>query len=139
MGNNNKIELNFDEIVKSLYSFHFPEVDFIVGIASGGIFPAQLIAQNLKLPFYQIHINFRLPNNQLRYDRPRLLGMDKLPEKNQRLLLVDDVSVSGETLRSAKKMLEDYDVKTFVLKGQADYVLFPEIKQCVLWPWNAIK
>ena len=52
------------------------------------------------------------------------------------ILLVDDVSVSGVTLSLALSLLKDFEVFTFVLKGQADYVLFPEIKECVNWPWK---
>jgi len=51
-------------------------------------------------------------------------------------LLVDDVSVTGKTLKCAVENLQDYTVYTFVLKGKADYVLFPEINTCVEWPWK---
>ena len=53
-----------------------------------------------------------------------------------RILLVDDVSVSGQTLQAARELLMDYEVTTFVLKSKADLVAFPEIGECVVWPWK---
>jgi hypoxanthine phosphoribosyltransferase len=50
--------------------------------------------------------------------------------------VVDDVSVTGQTLELAKKKLRSSTVKTFVLRGKADHVLFPKIKECVKWPWK---
>ncbi len=54
----------------------------------------------------------------------------------KRILLVDDVSVSGQTLQAARELLMDYEVTTFVLKSKADLVAFPEIGECVVWPWK---
>jgi hypoxanthine phosphoribosyltransferase len=60
-----------------------------------------------------------------------------LGNDDAKVLLVDDVSVTGKTLDFAKQLLHLNDIKTFVLKGKnADIVLFPEIKECVNWPWN---
>ncbi len=56
--------------------------------------------------------------------------------KGNKLLLVDDVSVSGKTMKMAKEALAGNEVKTLALKGKADYVLFPEISECVKWPWK---
>jgi hypoxanthine phosphoribosyltransferase len=54
----------------------------------------------------------------------------------QRVLLVDEVSVTGKTMEFAKTFLTEHEVITFALKGKADYVLFPEIASCVNWPWK---
>jgi hypoxanthine phosphoribosyltransferase len=51
-------------------------------------------------------------------------------------LVVDDVSVSGKTLEKARQLLAGNEVKTLTLKGNADYVIFPEIRDCVKWPWK---
>lgn len=59
-------------------------------------------------------------------------------EKGSKILLVDDVSVTGKTLEKVKKELYGYEVTTLVFKGKADHVLFPEIRTCVEWPWNAV-
>jgi hypothetical protein len=39
-------------------------------------------------------------------------------------------------MNEAREQLKGYDVKTLAMKGKADYVLFPEIKDCVKWPWK---
>ena len=48
------------------------------------------------------------------------------------VLLIDDVSVTGKTIGLAKEVFKDFNVKTFVLVGEADYVLFPDIRKVSL-------
>jgi len=131
-----RVALSMDEIMDRLQSFSFPEVDLVVGITSGATYPAKIIADLLNLPVRYIHINFRLPDNTPKYENPQLIKMDTIPSHYARLLLVDDVSVSGKTLKCAVENLQNFTVYTFVLKGKADYVLFPEINTCVDWPWK---
>ena len=128
--------LDFPLIVQKLADFRFPEVDSIVGIGKSGIIPAALVAYQLGKDMKSIYINFRDEDNQPCREQPALLGSFSAPKKGERILVVDDVSVSGQTLRLAKSFFKGCDVKTFVLKGQADYVLFPDIKDCVAWPWK---
>lgn len=131
-----RVALSMDEIMDRLQSFSFPEVDLVVGITSGATYPAKIIADLLNLPVRYIQINFRLPDNTPKYENPQLIKMDTIPSHYARLLLVDDVSVSGKTLKCAVENLQNFTVYTFVLKGKADYVLFPEINTCVDWPWK---
>jgi hypoxanthine phosphoribosyltransferase len=126
-----------EDIMDRLKSFSFPEVDLVVGITSGATFPARKIADLLNLPIHYIHINFRLPDNTPKYPEPHLIKFEDIPSHYTRLLLVDDVSVTGKTLNCALENLKNYTVSTFVLKGKADYVLFPEITTCVDWPWKS--
>jgi hypoxanthine phosphoribosyltransferase len=125
-----------DDIMDRLKSFNFPKVDLIVGITSGASIPAKLIADLLNLPLRYIHINFRHPDNSPRYDNPSFIDTDDIPSHYKRILLVDDVSVTGKTLKCALENLQGFSVHTFVLKGKADYVLFHEITTCVDWPWH---
>jgi hypothetical protein len=39
-------------------------------------------------------------------------------------------------METARNLLKGYGVKTLAMKGKADYVLFPEVKDCVKWPWK---
>ena len=128
-----------DEIMDRLKSFSFPEVDLVVGITSGATYPAKIIADMLNLPVFYIHINFRLSDNTPIYENPQLIKMDTIPSHYTRLLLVDDVSVSGKTLKCAVENLQNFTVYTFVLKGKADFVLFPEINTCIDWPWKTAR
>ncbi len=131
-----KVTLDFTTISRALKAFPLPDVDHIVGIATGGIVPASLIAHQLNRPLSLIEINYRARDNSPRYPRPVLLSWQPLPVGEQRVLLVDEVSVSGKTMEFAKTFLTDHEVITFALKGKADYVLFPDIESCVNWPWK---
>ena len=130
-----KTRLSFQEISAALAKFTFPEVDAVVGVREGGVMPAGLVAHQLNLPLYFLAINFRAPDNRPRHESPKLLREPELlPEADARVLLVDDVSVSGQTFVKAMESLEGRSIVTFALKGRADFVLFPEIESCVSWP-----
>jgi len=129
-------DLSFIEIANRLNKFIIPRFDLIIGIANGGIIPAALIAYKLGCEFKRIKINYRDEENQPRFENPKILQIinDKIDGK--KILIVDDVSVSGKTLNEAIKLFYGNDIKTFVFKGKADFVLFPEITTCVNWPWK---
>jgi hypoxanthine phosphoribosyltransferase len=131
-----KVTLSFSEISRRLKNLTLPPIDRVVGVATGGIVPASMLAHQLHKPLSLLHISFRDPANSPRYDQPILLHDLPLSAKKQRILLVDDVSVSGATLQLAKAQLSEHQVTTLVLKGKADYVLFPEVTACVKWPWK---
>jgi len=131
-----KVKLVLPEIAERIRKTQFPEVDLIVGIASGGIVPASLVAFYLSKPLDVMSINYRDEDNNPRYDVPQLLAKFNEPITGKHILLVDDVSVSGKTLETAKALFEDCNVTTFVLKGQADISVFPEVATCVEWPWK---
>jgi uncharacterized protein len=132
-----KFDIDFLSISKDLKAFRFPEADYIVGIATGGTYPAILIAHQLGLPCRFIHLNFRNPDNTPVHEEPVFLHGDitDIP-KGSKVLLVDEVSVSGKTIDKALDLLKDFHVKTFVLKGKGDFVLYPDIRTCVNWPWK---
>jgi hypoxanthine phosphoribosyltransferase len=133
---NKKTDLSLHKIISELNSFNFPNVDLVLGISSGGNHPARLVAEVLNLPLKFIYITFRSTANKPLYKTPKFIKLDKIPAVAKKILLVDDVSVSGNTLQCAIEHLKNYTVYTFVLKGRADFVLFPEINTCVNWPWN---
>ena len=132
-----KLELSFSSISQRLKSFVFPDFDVVVGIARGGVVPASLIAHQHGKPFNLLQVNYRDDANNPRHEAPVLL-QDIIPEipKNQKILLVDDVSVSGKTMDFARQFFPENIVTTFALKGKADLVLFTDIRTCVHWPWN---
>jgi adenine/guanine phosphoribosyltransferase-like PRPP-binding protein len=132
----NKISLDFETISKALKQIELPAVDCVVGVAEGGLVPAALLAHQLGLPLHILRINYRAPDNSPRRQAPELLAdVPALPD-GARILLVDDVSVSGQTLDLARGLLAQHEIITFTLKGRADFVLFPEIAECVNWPWK---
>ena len=132
-----KLHLDFVEIAQRIDAFSFSDVDHVVGIASGGTTVASLVAYKLKKPLSILAINYRNEHNRPRFDKPQMLSQFETKLSDERVLLVDDVSVSGQTLSLAKQSLGGNTISTFVLKGIADFVLFPELEACVQWPWKS--
>ncbi len=132
------VPLSFTEISKRLREINLPAFDLVIGIGTGGIVPASLVAYELQCELHIITMNYRDETNKPQHESPILV--DGLPDsfvlKDKRVLLVDDVSVSGKTMSQAKKALNLPDIQTMAMKGKADYVLFPEIQDCVKWPWK---
>lgn len=129
--------LAFSEISARLRSMILPETDLVIGIGTGGIVPASIVAFHLGCELHIITLNYRDETNTPRYENPVLINMPELPSLDgKRILLVDDVSVSGKTLNEALIHFKGLNIKTLTMKGKADYVLFPEIKDCVKWPWK---
>lgn len=131
-----KVRLELPDIKARLKAQTLLQVGAVVGISTGGAVPAGLVAYELDLPLYTLAINYRAEDNRPQREAPELLTdiPAGLPE---RLLLVDDVSVTGQTLALARGLLAGHLVTTLVFKGRADIVLFPEVAACVHWPWRA--
>lgn len=109
----------------------------MVGIASGGVVPAALVAQRLGLGLKVIALNYRDAVNEPRFAEPKLLS--DVPDLGawRRVLLVDDVYVSGKSWHAARALLPPAtEVLPFVLKGQTDFALIRDIDGCVQWPWR---
>ena len=149
-----KVRLELPDIARKLKSLTLPDVDAVVGIATGGVAFATMVAFWLEKPLHVIHLNYRDENNQPRHEKPTLLkpfdinantfnkGIYPLangePTENssKHILLVDDVSVSGATLETAKNFLPDFQITSLVIKGKADFVLYPDVRACILLPWR---
>ncbi|HCE59063.1 MAG TPA: phosphoribosyltransferase [Prolixibacteraceae bacterium] len=130
------VPLSFKEIAGRLKQLQLPEIDVVIGIGSGGIPPATFVAFHLNAELMVMSLNYRDEKNNPRFDEPKVLYQPEWQLEGKRILLVDDVSVSGKTMETARAQLAGFDVKTLAMKGKADFVLFPEIKDCVKWPWK---
>ena len=130
------VPLSFREISERLKQVELPETDLVIGIGSGGIVPAGIVAFHLNAELQVMVLNYRDEMNNPRYEEPKVLEKPHGNLEGKRVLLVDDVSVSGKTMNKALEQLQGLNVKTLAMKGKADYVLFPEIKDCVKWPWK---
>lgn len=132
-----RVALPFDEIASRLAGLTLPDVDVVYGIATGGVVPASLVAYRLGTPLELIAINYRREDNSPQRPSPELLAPTRQPAPGTRVLLVDDVSVTGKTMQLARDtVLAGCDVTTLVMKGRADIVAFPEVATCVAWPWK---
>jgi len=130
--------LSFCDISDRLARWTFPDrLDGVVGIASGGAVPAALVAQRLGLEMKVIAVNYRDEANEPRFAAPRVLS--EVPDLGawQRVLLVDDVWVTGSSWKAARARIpEAVEVLPFVLKGRVDFALIRDIEGCVRWPWR---
>ncbi len=131
--------LSFVSIITRLARWKFPDgIDGVVGIAAGGVVPAALVARQLCLELKIITLNYRDEANQTRFIAPKLLS--EVPDLGvwRRVLLVDDVYVSGQSWNVARAQLpRSVEVLPFVLKGNVDFALIREVEGCVHWPWQA--
>ncbi|WP_247978763.1 phosphoribosyltransferase [Maribellus sp. YY47] len=130
------VPLSFKEITERLKTIDFPPVDVVIGIGTGGVPAATMVAFYLEAELQVLTMNYRDEQNNPRYETPRVLNQPEWQLEGKRILLVDDVSVSGKTMNAALELLKGFDVKTCAMKGKADFVLFPDIKDCVKWPWK---
>ena len=130
--------LAFEDIVARLRAWRFPAgIDGVVGIANGGTVPAALVAQQLKLGLKMIAFNYRDESNEPRFAMPKLLSAVPDLGSWRKILLVDDVYVSGKSWNAARALLpQSVEVLPFVLKGKSDFALIRDIDGCVQWPWR---
>lgn len=130
--------LAFEVVAARLAAWKFPTgIEGVVGIASGGVVPAALVAQRLGVGLKVIALNYRDETNEPRFAAPKLLS--DVPDLGtwRRVLLVDDVYVSGKSWHAARASLPaTVQVLPFVLKGQVDFALIRDIDGCVQWPWK---
>jgi adenine/guanine phosphoribosyltransferase-like PRPP-binding protein len=130
--------LSFSDISARLAEWIFPDrIDGVLGIASGGVVPASLVAMRLKVDLKVLALNYRDESNEPRFEEPKLLS--RVPDLGswRRILLVDDVYVSGKSWHAARKLLpETVEVLPFVLKGKVDFALIRDVDGCVQWPWR---
>jgi adenine/guanine phosphoribosyltransferase-like PRPP-binding protein len=131
------VPLSFKKITERLNTISFPEIDIVIGIGSGGVPAATMVAYHLNAELEVMTLNYRDEQNNPRYEAPVVLQKPEWNLEGKRILLVDDVSVSGKTMEAALKLLPGLNVKTCAMKGKADFVLFPEINECVKWPWKS--
>jgi len=134
--------LTLTQITTRLRAHRFPEnLDGVIGIATGGIVPAALVAHHLGLDLKLIALNYRDEANEPRHAAPQLLAPppDLRAAAWRRVLLVDDVWVSGKSWHAARSFLPpppEVEVLPFVLKGKVDFALIRDIDGCVQWPWK---
>lgn len=75
-----------------------PEV--IVGIARAGVIPAAVIASILDVDFYSMKIGRKGGDDQVR-QRPEVFSSVPPQVEGRRVLIVDEITTSGDTLRLA--------------------------------------
>lgn len=117
-----------------------PEV--VVGIAAAGVIPGAVIAAMLQRDFYTIKITRHHRKEGVR-ERPEVLSAAPPELNGRRVLLVDEICDTGETMRLALAAVRDVgpaEIRTatsLVRKGgyRPDYHAL-EAGGAVIFPWD---
>ncbi len=116
--------------------------DLIVGIAKAGVIPGAVIASMLGCEFSSMKISRRAGADRVRA-RPKLFSAAPVEAAGRRVLVVDEICTTGDTLRlalAAVRNVQPADVKTatsFVKFGgyKPDFYAI-ETDAVVIFPWD---
>ena len=116
--------------------------DLVIGIARAGVIPGAVIASILRVDFHSMKISRRDGEEQVR-DRPAILSAAPGSARGQRVLVVDEIASSGETLRMALSSLRNVgptELRTatcFVRpRGYKPDYFALETDQTIIFPWD---
>ncbi len=117
-----------------------PEV--VVGIARAGVIPGAVIASILRVDFYSMKISRKEGAEQVR-ERPKVLSAAPLEIAGKRVLLVDEIATSGDTLRLALAAVRDVrpaEVRSATnfarTRGYKPDYFALETDATVIYPWD---
>ena len=116
--------------------------ELVVGIARAGVIPGAVIASILRVDFYSMRISRREGPDQVR-ERPAILSAAPSQVAGRRVLLVDEIATSGETLRLGLAAVRDsrpVEVRTATSFARSrgykpDYFAL-ETDAEVIFPWD---
>jgi uncharacterized protein len=74
--------------------------DLVIGIATAGVLPGATIAAMLGVEFESMKISRRERGERI-HDYPRVLSPTPVSARGRRVLIVDEITTSGDTLRLA--------------------------------------
>jgi uncharacterized protein len=116
--------------------------DLVIGIATAGVLPAATIAAILQTEFNSMKVTRRGVEGRVSR-RPEVLSPTPVEARGQRVLLVDELTTSGDTLRLALAAVREVgprEVRTatcFVRPGgyRPDYHAL-ETDALIVFPWD---
>ena len=134
-------DFTFHSIFYSLKEIKIPfDFDIIVGIARGGIIPSSILSFIYEKELFLLWLNLYgegMPPERV-HEKPKLMRPFEHDVSGKKILIVDDLSRSGETIEFAKNILKNKgasEIRSLVLVGKGDYFL-EEFKGCVKFPWK---
>lgn len=80
--------------------------DLVVGIARSGAIPGAIVASIMRVDFHAITISRKAGKEQVR-ERPAVLSETPIEAAGRRVLIVDEIATSGDTLRLALASVRD--------------------------------
>jgi len=118
-----------------------PEI--ILPVLRGGIFPGTLIAFLLQTDIHPLRLSRRV-NDQPRYEKPRWILEPPALVHSRRVLIVDEIASTGETLRIARDKVVSLgaaQARTAVLYAHSRAVTVPDLiglvsDELILHPWD---
>ncbi len=116
--------------------------ELILGIATAGVIPGAVIASILRTDFFAMKISRRSGFERV-HDQPQVLTSAPSQARGKRVLIVDEICTSGETLRlalAAVRATGPAEVRTatsFVKSGhyKPDYYAV-ETDATIIFPWD---
>lgn len=116
--------------------------EMIIGIATAGVIPGAVIASILRRDFFSIKITRRSGMERV-HEQPQLLTAAPMQARGKRVLIVDEICTTGETLRmalAAVRAVNPAEVRTatsFVKAGayKPDFYAV-ETDAMVVFPWD---
>lgn len=134
----------FGELCRALAVRVVREYDpqIIIGIATAGVFPAAIISTIAQRDFYAMRISRRESGAIVR-SVPEVLSETPVQARGKRVLIVDEITTSGDTLRLARAVVQEVGpaaVRTatsFVKPGghRPDYYAL-ETGALIVFPWD---
>ena len=116
--------------------------DLVIGLATAGVMPAATVATMLQADFEAMKVT-RRERGQVVHAFPRVLSPTPVSARGRRVLIVDEITTSGDTLRlalAAVREVSPADVRTatsFVRPGgyRPNYFAL-ETDQLIVYPWD---
>jgi len=116
--------------------------DAVVGVAHGGVFVGGAIASALGVEFFPVRIS-RRSRDKVATAQPKLQGTMPKELKGRKVLVVDDVTSSGDTLELARELLAKVgakEVSTACLVAKQDgyqpEYLALSSEELIVFPWD---
>lgn len=116
--------------------------DVVIGIARAGVIPAAVVASILRLDFHSMKISRKEGDARVR-ERPAVLSAAPGQAAGRRVLLVDEIATSGDTLRLALAAVRDVrpaEVRTATsfarTRGYKPDYFALETDATVIFPWD---
>jgi len=116
--------------------------DCIIGNSKGGCIIGGTIAAILRKDFYPIRISRRI-KDEVVFKKPEISTILLTNITSKKILLVDDIAVSGETIIIAKEILKKKgpkEIKTLTLARHKNSFV-PDFcgltsNDCIVFPWD---
>ncbi len=84
--------------------------ELVLAVGRGGYYPGTLVAHLLRLELYPVRLSRRV-NDVVRYRSPRWLVRPPALVRDRRVLVVDEIASTGETLRLVTDELRHLDAR----------------------------